>query len=139
MNIEENIRDRRAAQTLHETIGELLAEDVGKLPSDRSRMIFFQMLFDSAKKNLPPTPVVPPKRDRVPVEPKEHDEDVKESLEINVEIQELAEQVAWPDAPEVAENAVAIATTIEERNHCTVSQLEALQNMLRGMRAWVRG
>ena len=139
MVIQDNIRDRAAAKELHNTIGELLADEVPKLPSDISQVLFFDMLIKSASKNLERlNQTSKPTKLTVVQSYHNHSEDVQEAYHINIEIQELAESVAWPDAPEVAEKAASIIDTVEKRNHVTIGQIEALRNMLEGMRAWDR-
>jgi len=148
VNIAENICDRKAAEMLHQIIGELLADEVAKLPSDQSRQMFFRMLFESAQKNLPQSKLQQKrnagKGKKKPTSLHEmpgwmwDDDDIQEAIEINDEIQSLADQIEWPDAPDVAETSADIVRTVEERRCVTVGQLEALRNMLDGMRAWIR-
>ena len=141
MSISDNIRDRQSAESLHKLIGELLSTEIPKLPSDRSREIFFKKLLESAKRNLPNQQSSENALHRLESEndiPSES-EDVIEAIEINDEIQLLAICSAWPDAGDVSEKADSIIRTVEKRHYVTVGQLEALRNMLEGLRAWARG
>ena len=149
MTIEKNIADRQAAESLHRTIGELLREEVPRLPSDEARGIFWRMVRESAEKNLPrreplvthfdgkESPLTETDTTELPPEPP----DVAEALEIIDEMEELAMEI--PDAgqdfaADVLEKARSIGRTIERSNSVTQPQMEALENMCSGLARWIR-
>lgn len=66
--------------------------------------------------------------------------DIDEALELAAEIQNLVEEL--PERAEdfgisVAEQAADIARDVEENDRVTRKQLEALRNMLAGVRNWL--
>lgn len=68
-------------------------------------------------------------------------DDVTTAMELAEEINELICEL--PEAGEdfgmsVAERASEIARTVEERMEATSSQIEALENMLEGVKKWIR-
>lgn len=107
MSIETNIRDREAAEALHRTIGELLADEVPKLPSDRSREMFWRKLADSVAKNVPQKTFAIKTSEGTTHVPS-CSEEAKEAESLNNEIQELAPASQWPDAMDAAEKAADI-------------------------------
>lgn len=72
-------------------------------------------------------------------------DDAEHSLEVNECIQELAEQINESDnapqaaldyADSVSEKAADIAETIESKGRASEKQVQALENMLRGLERW---
>ena len=71
--------------------------------------------------------------------------DAEHALEVNERIQELAEQINESDnasqaaldyADSVSEKAADIAETIENKGRASEKQVQALENMLRGLERW---
>lgn len=136
-----NINDRRQAEDLHQMIGEVIRNYVESLPTDRSRQIFFRMLRDSAVKNLPadssPTHNTSPHPLTIP---SSLDCDAEEAIGLVDEIRETADMVsdAGQDfAQDVLAKAVSIGETIERSGRASAKQVEALENMLAGLQAWI--
>lgn len=119
------------AAKLHEAVGKIVLDGVANLSTDSARQEFAALLLESAKKLVAAANGEPPP-------PRPQPADVREALSIADEIQSLADEVEWPDAPDVAEKAGRIAATVERLNEVTDGQMDALRNMLRGMEAWVR-
>ena len=140
MTVEKNIDDRKAAEELHAAIGELFGDAIEKLPSDESRTIFFTMVLQTAEKNLPELMA---KREKATnlvkqvLQEAEFDNSVHYALSLVEEINDMASEVEWPDAPDVQNKANDIATVIQEFNRATAGQLQALENMRNGMAKWV--
>jgi hypothetical protein len=63
---------------------------------------------------------------------------VKEALAIIDEMEQLAEEIAWEDAPDVLEKAQSIGRTIERTSNVTDNQMTALESMRDAMAAWIR-
>lgn len=69
--------------------------------------------------------------------------DAQDALNMVEEICDLADDIELPDAAidyaeSVAEKARSIGESVEERGSCTEGQLEALDNMLVGLKRWFR-
>ena len=137
MGIQENIDGTKAAQSLHAAIGELLAGEVPQLPSDRSRETFWELMFGSALKNLPEKPQeLKQKKTRPPIHWTRTQE---EAFVLVGEIEELADSIVFEGeefAASVLEKSKSIGTSVEQAGWATDRQLEALENMLEGLRRW---
>lgn len=124
--------DALAAFTLHKQMGEFLSPKVAGLPSDESRQIFWRLVLQSVQKNLTErTPPKPPKPTRAT--------SADEADAMVDQIRDLADQICENGqefADSVLEKAEAIAETVEQRDYATDGQLQALENMLEGLRAW---
>lgn len=136
MTIEGNCRDTRAARELHATVGELLRDEVPRLPTDRSRALFWQMMAASIEKNLPQkTAQTAHKKRPTPSRP----ETVDEALSLIADIEDMAESICEEGedfAQSVLEKAQGIGETIERLSSVTDGQLQALENMAIGLRRW---
>jgi hypothetical protein len=96
----------------------------------------------------PPPPPDKPKKDGKPQRTPQpaldeildlgESEDVKEALAIIDEMEQLAEEIAWEDAPDVLEKAQSIGRTIERTSNVTDNQMTALESMRDAMAAWIR-
>lgn len=131
MIIESN-PDALAAFTLHKQMGEFLLPKIAGLPSDESRHIFWRLMLESVQKNIKPrTPPKPPKPSRAT--------SADDALEMVDEIRNLADSICENGqefADSVLEKAESIAETVERSDYATDGQLQALENMLEGLRAW---
>lgn len=138
MGIPENVADRKAAEDLIRTVGDLLKPEVKALPSDRSRAIFWQMLAERVDKRLgkrpsPPAQRAPRRADLPP------DDEVEAALE---QCDELLERIgelpskADDFAASVKETVESIRESIDSRQKFTSGQAEALENIERGVGAW---
>jgi|SRR5208283_2918990 len=143
MSIEQNIADRRAAESLHRTIGELVLAEIPRLPSPESRLMFWRLLKESAEKNLPavtlPTPPAKTERERRDELKATVPSDVAEALEMADEIENLASDLPAEGEDfgmSVLEKSGDIARNIAAHNRVTDAQREALSNMLDGLRRW---
>lgn len=80
---------------------------------------------------------VPTKSDGTPTVP-EAQEQVERIVEMCEQVMEYDTDEANEFAGSVQEKAESILVTIEERNHVTRSQAEALDNMESGISRWIR-
>lgn len=145
MAIIRNIADRKAAEDLHRTLGELVCGEVAKLPSDYSRLLFWRPLKESAEKNLP-KPVVtiaaqqPPKPPAPKVTPRASgDSSVGEAQDLIESIEGMAGEIceAGRDfAEDVLAKAKSIGESVDRGGHATERQIEALENMVDGLSRW---
>ena len=148
MAIDINILNRKAAEALHKTVGELLRDAVPGLPSPESREMFWRMVKESAEKNLPaPKPerqkrntkvyLVPDgcsdQGDIVPYLP-----DVAAALSLISEMEDMIDEIEWDDAADVLDRAQSIGRTIEAARSVTGPQLDALNHMRDAMARWIR-
>ena len=128
--------DSKAAKALHTTIGELLREEVPKLPSDRSREKFWCLMMDSVEKNLLPKTQPPiKKKPSIPTTSTSYDE----AMDLIDQIRDLVESIcsAGQDfADSVSDKAESIAESVERSQSATDGQLQALENMLEGLQRW---
>lgn len=137
MSIESNVQESDAAKALYRTIGEILLPKVAKLPSDRSREIFWRLMLESVQKRIPQAPV-----SLAPLPPYETPPDAigREALLIINDIRDLAPDVCTAGADfadSVLEKAESIAEAVERLGYATDRQLTALENMLEGLRKWL--
>lgn len=144
--VEANARDTAAARALYQQFVDLIRDDFIALPSDAARVKFLKFLSEKvgsslAKLEPPSTPTVKqqsPCAANARTRSEDGDGDVFEAIGIAVEIRDLSEVVDWPDAADVAAKASDIAENIERCGRVTDAQMSSLENMLRGMQAWVR-
>ena len=135
MTIENNISDRKAAETLHAMVGEILKKEIGKLPSPQSRSMFFGLMNASITKNLPDQK--PPEKPRTKPEPLMSS--VQDAIEIANEINRLTGEIcpAGQDfADSVSEKAIDITQAVTNAGQATDGQIDALENMLEGLQKW---
>lgn len=136
MSIESNVAERKAAERLHATIGELLREEVPKLPSGRSREIFWQMMHQSIWKNIPAEPEPEECKKKKPlVSSASYDE----AMALIAQIEDLAGSIceAGEDfADSVSAKAADIFASVDRFGGATDGQLQALENMLDGLQRW---
>jgi len=137
--IRRNITDRQAAERLALIGGELVDDEVGKLPSDASREKFWTLIQQRWAAHFPE-----PQGTFTEPEPYNVEEIPDADDEVNTlidEIENLAGAVPT-EGMEFAEScygtARSIADTVEERGRVTTAQLGALRNMRDGLKRWVR-
>jgi hypothetical protein len=127
----------KAAKELHRTIGELLAEEVPKLPGDASRRRFWELMAESVGKNLPGAFIAAsPEAGRLAPKVSQSYEDAMTLVD---EILELVDQTcdAGRDfAESVSDKARSIGESVERSKSATDGQIKALQNMLDGLERW---
>jgi len=137
--IQRNITDRQAAERLALIVGELVDDEVGKLPSDASREKFWTLVRQRWSAHFPEpqgtfTEPEPYNVEEIP----DSDDEVNNLVD---EIDVLAGAVP-AGGEEFAESccgtARSIAETVEERGRVTTAQLGALRNMRDGLKRWVR-
>lgn len=137
--IRRNITDRQAAERLALIVGELVDDEVAKLPSDVSREKFWTLVQQRWSAHFPEpqgtfTEPEPYNVEEIP----DADDEVNNLID---EIENLAGAVPT-EGMEFAEScygtARSIAETVEERGRVTTAQLGALRNMRDGLKRWVR-
>lgn len=134
--IQANVHDRECARALLHAIAELLNPELEKLPTDRARTIFWELMREAALKRAPLAKTESLQND----ECEELDSDVKEAIEIANYIIDLSPDVpsAGTDfAESVREKAEDIRATILERECVTDGQIDALENMKDGLDRWL--
>lgn len=150
MPIQANIDNRKAAEALHQTIGSLLREEVPQLPSQESRLMFWRLMLESVRKNLPAepsgTPTEPPEGSGTPEKQKQKKKPVlttstsyDDAMALIDEIEDLAGSICENGqdfASSVEEKATSIGESVERAGSATDGQLQALENMVEGLRAW---
>ena len=146
VGIEANVADRIQADELSRQFVDLLRDELPKLPSDRSRMLFWSKLHDAAARRIKPAPACVHcrpiaelyKPNRKPP-PSSGTEDIDGALAIAEEIQAMAEELpdeGYEFGESVSAKAADIAENIEEHNRVTPGQMEALENMQDGLSKW---
>ena len=136
MAIDINILNRKAAESLHQTIGELILSEVPRLPSPESRLMFWRMVKESAEKNLPED-----MKAVAVTTTAANDMEVAEALALFAEMEDMESEIPEPGqdfASDVLEKARSIGSTISRSNSVTGPQRDALENMLAGMQRWIR-
>lgn len=137
--IRRNITDRQAAERLALIVGELVDDEVGKLPSDASREKFWALVQQRWSAHFPEpqgtfTGQEPYNVEEIP----DSDDEVNNLVD---EIDNLAGAVPTKGM-EFAESccgtARSIAETVEERGRVTTAQLGALRNMRDALKRWIR-
>lgn len=129
----------KAARDLHRTIGEILAEEVPRLPGSGSRKLFWELMRESVQKNLPPTPPSPPKPAVVRPSSVRTSQSYDDALELIAEIHDLADSICENGqefAASVVERADSIGESVERGGGATVKQIDALENMRNGLEQW---
>lgn len=127
----------KAAKELHRTIGELLAEEVPKLPGDASRRKFWELMAESVRKNLPEErqEESQPQAEKQRIMPQSY----LEASELIDSIGTLADDICDNGrdfAESVVERAESIGESVERAGCATDNQLAALQNMKEGLERW---
>lgn len=129
----------KAAKELHRTIGELLAEEVPKLPGDASRRKFWELMARSVEKNLAGVFVAATPDTEKPERKAKTSQSYLDAVALVDEILEMADQTCDAGrefAESVAEKARLIGESVERSGAATDGQITALQNMLDGLERW---
>lgn len=114
-----------------------MREEVPKLPSGRSRDIFWHLMHESIRKNIPQAAETVEKDEKR--KPRASSASHDEAMALIDEIEDLACSIceAGQDfADSVSSKAADIATSVERSGSATDGQLQALQNMLEGLQRW---
>ena len=136
--IEGNVRDSAAAKELHATIGELVLSEIPKLPSGRSREIFWRLMMESIERRVAPAPAIaiaPPPQPKPPPS----NSDTKYAFELIAEIGSFAEDMPERGeefATSVLDKTRHIEANIERFGRVTDGQISALENMRDGLSRW---
>ena len=139
--VESNVASGKAAELLFKTMIDCVRDDYRKLDQHGKR-VFVTLVYEKFKSYVDPTVVQArvtlPQHKPLEIQQSER---VKEALELCDDILHLAADV--PDegeefASSVSESCSDVQATIEQTNHVTDKQFEALENWLQGLRAWVR-
>ena len=142
MSIEDNTAARKTAEQLHATIGELLRDEVPKLPSGRAREIFWRLMLASVQKNLPQDQAVEALKEREKKKkqgPPTSSASYDEAMSLASEIEDLVLSICDAGqefADSVGEKTASIMESVERSGGATDGQLQALENMLEGLQRW---
>lgn len=137
--IRRNITDRQSAERLALIVGELVDDEVAKLPSDDSREKFWTLAQQRWAAHFPE-----PQGTFTETEPYKVEEIPDADGEVNMLVDEIDILAGAVPAggEEFAESccgtARSIAETVEERGRVTTAQLGALRNMRDGLKRWMR-
>lgn len=137
MTIEQNVADRKAAETLFRSMLDLARDDFLRL-NERGRLLFFQTAYEHFANRLG--------IDRSPTTEKKQPQDQRnkeateaiESLEHLIALCEDVPESGWSFANDVADSAREMIETIEESNRVTEKQLRAIENWTIGVSRWLR-
>lgn len=140
MAIEDNIQDRKSAQSLFDSMLDLARGDFLKL-SQRSRLIFMQIAFEHFSKRLginqPAAEQKPSQQKPTIIRTSEVKSAIKD-LEALIDLCDDVPDAGMHFAESVADGARDMLELISSSDFVTEKQLDAIDNWTNGISRWIR-